>query len=119
MTKAQEVRFRADLEIKRKELIREITIRRELLSVIPSSEAMDQVRSIDERDLAARNIERLCVELRLVDGALQEIREGTFGVCAECGQSIPKRRLEAVPWSPYCLACQERVESEGAFALAS
>lgn len=119
MTRAQKIRFRAVLETRRNDLIREIGTRRERLAIATSSEAMDQVRSIEDRDLAARNVERLYADLRLVDGALREIREGTFGVCAECGHGIPMRRLEAVPWSSYCVACQERVESEDTYALAS
>lgn len=119
MTRVQEMRFKAILEDRRTELTREIGARRERLSITSSSEAMDQVRNIEDRDFAARNVEQLHAELRLVDDALQEIRDGTFGVCADCGRAIPRRRLEAVPWSPYCLACQEHVESEEAYALAS
>ena len=51
--------------------------------------------------------------LRMVDGALGRISDGSFGVCASCGDDIPARRLEALPWTQYCLRCQEVVEDEG------
>ncbi len=35
--------------------------------------------------------------LQMVDGALNRIREGTFGECISCGQDINAKRLEAVP----------------------
>ncbi|MFB3815923.1 MAG: TraR/DksA family transcriptional regulator [Terriglobales bacterium] len=48
--------------------------------------------------------------LQAVDTALERMREGTFGECAACGASISSKRLEAVPWTQYCVACQEKLE---------
>ena len=39
------------------------------------------------------------------------IREGGFGECVSCGEEINAKRLEAVPWTRYCIACQEKLES--------
>jgi len=48
--------------------------------------------------------------LNMVESALQRIREGTFGECINCGSEINAKRLEAVPWTRYCIACQEKKE---------
>lgn len=48
--------------------------------------------------------------LNMVETALQRIREGTFGECVNCGNEINAKRLEAVPWTRYCIACQEKKE---------
>ncbi len=48
--------------------------------------------------------------LGLVEEALSRIREGTFGECVNCGNEVNPKRLEAVPWTRYCIACQEKVE---------
>ncbi len=48
--------------------------------------------------------------LALVEEALARIREGTFGECVNCGNEVNPKRLEAVPWTRYCIACQEKVE---------
>jgi DnaK suppressor protein len=48
--------------------------------------------------------------LRMVDEALSRIREGTFGECIVCGSEINAKRIEAVPWTRYCIACQEKIE---------
>ena len=48
--------------------------------------------------------------LQMVEGALSRIREGTFGECISCGNEINSKRLEAVPWTRYCIACQEKLE---------
>jgi DnaK suppressor protein len=48
--------------------------------------------------------------LNMVETALQRIREGTFGECVNCGNEINSKRLEAVPWTRYCIECQEKKE---------
>ncbi len=48
--------------------------------------------------------------LQMVEAALNRIREGTFGECISCGNEINPKRLEAVPWTRYCIACQEKLE---------
>ena len=48
--------------------------------------------------------------LQMMEGALSRIREGTFGECISCGNEINIKRLEAVPWTRYCIECQEKLE---------
>jgi DnaK suppressor protein len=48
--------------------------------------------------------------LQLVEEALERIREGGYGECVNCGNELNAKRLEAVPWTRYCIACQEKVE---------
>ena len=48
-----------------------------------------------------------------VDEALRRIEEGSFGLCADCGQTIPEERLEVIPYAKRCIACAEKSESEG------
>ena len=48
--------------------------------------------------------------LNMVENALARIREGSFGECVNCGNDINAKRLEAVPWTRYCIECQEKME---------
>jgi DnaK suppressor protein len=48
--------------------------------------------------------------LQMVEGALARIQDGSFGQCISCGQEINPKRLEAVPWTRHCIACQEKLE---------
>lgn len=50
--------------------------------------------------------------LQTIDGALGRIEDGGFGQCLSCGQDIGLKRLEAVPWTHYCIDCQTRMEAE-------
>lgn len=45
-----------------------------------------------------------------IDQALDRIDEGTFGFCQNCGVSMSEKRLNAVPWAPHCVDCQELAE---------
>jgi DnaK suppressor protein len=47
-----------------------------------------------------------------VQDALRRIERGTFGTCAACDRPIEPARLEAIPWTPYCLADQEKRDQE-------
>jgi len=51
--------------------------------------------------------------LGLIDAALSRIHEGTFGECVHCGQQIGAKRLAAIPWTQYCITCQELLEQYG------
>lgn len=48
--------------------------------------------------------------LRLIEEALERVSEGTFGECVNCGEEISAKRLDAIPWTPHCIRCQELVE---------
>jgi DnaK suppressor protein len=42
--------------------------------------------------------------------ALARMDDGTFGVCASCGQPIGKARLQAFPRATLCVTCKQREE---------
>ncbi len=44
-----------------------------------------------------------------VEEALRRLQDGTYGRCLTCGQLIPERRLEAIPWALRDVGCEERV----------
>ncbi len=50
-------------------------------------------------------------QLGQVRSAMSRLGDGTFGECLQCGETIGAKRLEAVPWTPYCINCQEKIEN--------
>ena len=60
--------------------------------------------------LSARNKEKLLA----VEEALEKIREGTYGMCEECGEEIGGGRLKVMPLAKSCVTCQSRREKETA-----
>jgi RNA polymerase-binding transcription factor DksA len=48
--------------------------------------------------------------LKEITEALSRIQNGTFGRCEECQGTIPKARLQAVPYTRHCVACARKLE---------
>ena len=48
--------------------------------------------------------------LMLIEEAFNRVRDGSFGTCTNCGAEIGEKRLQAVPWTPFCIDCQELQE---------
>lgn len=44
-------------------------------------------------------------EIREIRTALKRIDDGLYGTCTQCHKSIPKARLEALPWATSCIHC--------------
>ncbi len=69
------------------------------------------ITSMSKESLFERSSQRRTT-LRLIEAALRRIADGSFGVCVTCGANIQDRRLEALPWTQFCLRCQEAIEEE-------
>jgi DnaK suppressor protein len=63
------------------------------------------------KEIALRLGERSSKVVADIDQALLRIKEGSYGICARCGQPIDERRLEAVPTARYDAAGQAAIES--------
>lgn len=81
--------------------------------------SVDESETPDPVDLAVSNYSKnvlLAVsendsrQLQMIDEALRRISDKEYGECQNCGNPIQPKRLEAIPWARYCLACQELVE---------
>ncbi|MCL4542520.1 MAG: TraR/DksA family transcriptional regulator [Deltaproteobacteria bacterium] len=66
-----------------------------------------------DRELSYMLGDRERQKIREIDNALLKIKEGTYGVCNECGEPISKKRLKVIPYSNLCINCQSRAEEEG------
>jgi RNA polymerase-binding protein DksA len=56
-----------------------------------------------------QNEEQLLEE---ITAALDRIKQGNFGRCEECQGEIPKARLQAVPYTRYCVDCARKLEQQ-------
>lgn len=48
--------------------------------------------------------------LRNIERALDRVEEGTYGYCEDCGRMLPVERLKILPFTQYCVRCQEKRE---------
>jgi DnaK suppressor protein len=52
--------------------------------------------------------------LAQVNGALERMDQGTYGICSNCGKKIAAERLEAFPYVALCIECQSNFERDQA-----
>jgi DnaK suppressor protein len=119
MTKIELNKYGNMLEAKQAELVR-LVRNRDGIAIEKSADAFDEVQYATERELAIRSLDRDSNLLRNVRAALDRIEEGGFGVCLSCEEDISPKRLAAVPFTAYCIVCQEladRGQHEGAQEL--
>jgi DnaK suppressor protein len=74
----------------------------------------------DEIDTATQNSEKEMffelaandrITLNAINDALVKIEKGNYGLCECCNSPILFERLEAIPWTRYCIKCQEEAEN--------
>lgn len=71
-------------------------------------DSTDRAVSDEAKSSAFETITTAAANLNLVKEALNRLKDGTFGKCVQCGRQIEETRLEAVPWTPYCLDDQKK-----------
>lgn len=109
MSKNELEKYRAALESKKADIAASLRNRDEI-AIEKTADAIDEVQLAGERELAIRNLDRESILLRNVRAALARIADGTFGTCMHCEEEINAKRLNAVPWAPFCIRCQEAAD---------
>ena len=69
----------------------------------------DAVATLED-ELYQGVVDDLQANLDEVDAALARIASGSYGVCIDCGEAIPEKRLTALPASARCIECQRKQE---------
>jgi DnaK suppressor protein len=109
MNQTELEKYKEMLEAKQAELSLGLRNRDEIV-IEKTPDALDEVQRAGERELAIRTLDREATLLRSVRAALRRIADGSYGVCMHCDEEIKPKRLQAVPWTSYCIRCQEAVD---------
>ena len=70
----------------------------------------DQAFNESDRSLKFRIKDRESKLIVKIKGALDRLEEGIFGICEECGEEIPEKRLIARPVASLCIECKRKQE---------
>jgi DnaK suppressor protein len=76
------------------------------------SNHVDEASHASAMGFALRIRDREAKLIRKIREALGRLEQGTFGICEECGEEIPLRRLRARPVTTLCIECKEEQEAE-------
>ena len=113
MDKKTVEKFKKLLLARRQELLRSIAQTQEEGREMQHSygpDEGDRANSSLDKELLFHQTTQARGLLGAVDGALARINDGTFGQCLVCEEEIGAKRLEALPWTRYCISCQESAE---------
>jgi|TARA_B100000959_G_scaffold250009_1_gene278136 DnaK suppressor protein len=77
-----------------------------------SADIVDQASSHTDKTVEMKAINRQIKLISKIDQALNRIKDGTYGFCAETGDPIGLKRLIARPVAELCIAAQEKHEKE-------
>jgi RNA polymerase-binding transcription factor len=106
-------KFRKLLELKKAELSNELAKARsaeEESNEESTQDIADKAVSSYTREFLYSLTDGERTVLLQIDEALGRIDDGSYGFCGNCGVQMSERRLTAVPWTPYCVDCQELAE---------
>ena len=108
------------LEDKRAELLRDISGLTEAhpkaVDPIEANEGPSDFEEVAVDFLETQQEQSLLVNqqalLTEVERALERIDQGTYGRCVDCGNPIPEKRLEAIPWAARDVQCEAKLEQK-------
>ena len=119
MNKKDLQRFRKLIEDERRRVVQRIGMIEEEIQGMAASQSGNQSYSNHMADIGTDAIEQEQAFLHASQGtdylmaledALRRVDKGTYGICEECNEKIPPRRLEAFLAARLCIKCQSKAE---------
>lgn len=63
------------------------------------------------QQVSLRVRQKLDIAVPHIHQALEAMNRGMYGICCDCEEEIPRKRMEAVPGATRCVACQTEASS--------
>ncbi len=79
---------------------------------VPTNHMADVGTNVYERERLMTFEQEMRDRATAIEEALQRLDDGTYGACARCGRDIPLARLRIMPFSNYCVECQEFIDQQ-------
>ncbi len=115
MNKKEREEFRKKLLDKKETILRklnELTTESKEMEANVAQDVVDKAETSYTKEFLLSLSDADREQLLLIDEAIRRLDRDEFGVCQLCRQEIGRKRIEAIPWTPYCINCQEKAEEE-------
>lgn len=106
--------IREYLLARREELAKRLERIKENLTGGRSADSQEQAQELENAEVVDALGNEARLELSRVARALDQIKNGTYGICITCGEEIPLARLKAQPFADRCIRCATAEEARGA-----
>lgn len=103
-------KMRENLLAQKKELLIKT---RQITDIDVDGDETDEIQGNLIIEIAKQLCNRDIIKINQINGALHRITASTYGVCEECQDDIPEKRLLANPYFMTCVICAEEKEMEG------
>jgi RNA polymerase-binding protein DksA len=107
----QYARIRDQLIAKQTELARRLERLKENLTAGRSADSQEQAQELENAEVVDALGNEARSEFSKIARALDQIKNNTYGICIDCGETIPMARLEAQPFADRCIRCATAAES--------
>jgi DnaK suppressor protein len=78
----------------------------------PFADPADRATVESDRAFTLRIRDRERKLIKKINGALQRIEDGIYGLCEECGEEVGVARLKARPVTKLCINCKSKQEED-------
>ena len=107
----QYARIREQLIAKQAELVRRLASLKENLTAGRSADSQEQAQELENAEVVDALGNEARIEISKIAKALDQIKNGTYGICVDCGETIPMARLQAYPFADRCIRCATAAEA--------
>jgi RNA polymerase-binding protein DksA len=107
----QYARIRELLVAKQTELAQRLERLKENLTGGRSADSQEQAQELENAEVVDALGNEARSEISKIARALDQIKNRTYGICLDCGETIPMARLEASPFADRCIRCAKAAEA--------
>jgi DnaK suppressor protein len=107
----QYAQIQAQLLAKQAELARRLERIKENLTAGRSADSQEQAQELENAEVVDALGNEARNEISRIARALDQIKNDTYGICVDCGETIPMARLQAYPFADRCIRCATAVEA--------
>lgn len=108
---SQYVRIQEQLLAKQAELVHRLARLKDNLTAGHSADSQEQAQELENAEVVDALGNEARSEISRIAKALEQIKNETYGVCVDCGETIPMARLEAYPFADRCIRCATAAET--------
>jgi RNA polymerase-binding transcription factor len=107
----QYAQIQAELLAKQEELVSRLDRLKDNLTGGRSADSQEQAQELENAEVVDALGNEARNEITKIARALDQIKNGTYGTCTDCGETIPMARLEAYAFADRCIRCATAIES--------
>ena len=107
----QYAHIEAQLRAKQAELTHRLQRLKDNLTGGRSADSQEQAQELENAEVVDALGNEARTEISKIARALDQIKNNTYGICIDCGETIPMARLEASPFADRCIRCATAAES--------